>query len=57
MAYEGESESLVSQGKVSEARDKLEHALTVARQNQKLGHETMILQRWENSRFAREIAR
>src|SRR6266436_5506341 len=44
MAYEGESESLVSQGKVSEARDKLEHALTVARQNQKLGHETMILQ-------------
>ena len=44
MAFEGESESLVSQGKVSEARDKLEHALTVARQNQKLGHETMILQ-------------
>src|SRR5206468_4277277 len=44
MAYEGESESLVSQGKVSEARDKLEHALTVARQNQKLGHETMILE-------------
>src|SRR5260370_39548214 len=44
MAYEGESESLVSQGKVSEARNKLEHALAVARQNQKLGHETMILQ-------------
>src|ERR1700719_1184949 len=44
MAFEGESESLVSQGKVSEARDKLESALTVARQNQKLGHETMILQ-------------
>src|ERR1700688_147943 len=44
MAYEGESESLVSQGKVPEARDKLEHALVVARQNQKLGHETMILQ-------------
>src|SRR5258708_7806837 len=44
MAFEGESESLVSQGKVSEARDKLEHALAVARQNQKLGHETMILQ-------------
>src|SRR5260370_37051648 len=44
MAYEGESESLVSQGKVSEARDKLEHALTVATQNQKLAHETMILQ-------------
>ncbi len=44
MAYEGESESLVSQGKVSEARDKLESALTVARANQKLGHETMILE-------------
>src|SRR6202158_1628738 len=44
MAYEGESESLVSQGKVSEARDKLERALTVARANQKLGHETMILE-------------
>jgi len=44
MAFEGESESLISQGKVSEARDKLEHALAVARQNQKLGHETMILQ-------------
>jgi CHAT domain-containing protein len=44
MAFEGESESLVSQGKVSEARDKLESALTVARANQKLGHETMILE-------------
>ncbi|MGH9774213.1 MAG: CHAT domain-containing protein [Candidatus Acidiferrales bacterium] len=44
MAFEGESASLVSQGKVSEARDKLERALTVARENQKLGHETMILQ-------------
>ncbi len=44
MAFEGESESLLSQGKVSEAREKLERALTVTRENQKLGHETMILQ-------------
>ncbi len=43
MAYEGESETLISQGKASEARDKLERALTVARDNQKLGHEAMIL--------------
>ena len=44
MAFEGESASLVSQGKVSEAKDKLERALSVARENQKLGHEGMILQ-------------
>lgn len=44
MAYEGESSALVAQDKVSEAKDKLERALTVARENQKLGHETMILQ-------------
>jgi CHAT domain-containing protein len=44
MAYEGESATLVSQGKVLEARSKLERALIVARENQKLGHETMILQ-------------
>src|SRR6266850_2729724 len=44
MAYEGESETLVSQGKVLEAKSKLERALIVARENQKLGHETMILQ-------------
>lgn len=44
MAFEGESEALVSQGKVSEARDKLERALRVATENQKLGHRAMILQ-------------
>jgi CHAT domain-containing protein len=44
MAYEGESHALFSQGKLSEARAELERALTVARENQKLGHETMILQ-------------
>jgi CHAT domain-containing protein len=44
MAYEGESAALVNQGKVSDARDKLERALSVAKENQKLGHETMILQ-------------
>jgi len=44
MAYEGESAALVNQGKVSEARGKLERALSVAKENQKLGHEAMILQ-------------
>src|SRR5258708_3819943 len=44
MAYEGESSALVAQDKVSEAKDKLERALTVARENQKHGHEMMILQ-------------
>jgi CHAT domain-containing protein len=44
MAYEGESYSLENQGRVAEARDKLAKALTVARENQKLGHETMVLQ-------------
>jgi len=44
MAYEGESYSLESQGKVSQARDKLENALGIARESQKFGHETMILQ-------------
>jgi CHAT domain-containing protein len=44
MAYEGESYALVGLGKVSEARDKLVRALRVARENQKLGHEGMILQ-------------
>src|SRR5215467_6502958 len=44
MAYEGESVALVAQDKVSEAKDKLERALTVARESQKLGHESMILQ-------------
>jgi CHAT domain-containing protein len=44
MAYEGESVALVAQDKVSEAKDKLERGLTVARESQKLGHESMILQ-------------
>jgi CHAT domain-containing protein len=44
MAYEGESYALGSQNKVSEAKDKLERALAVARENQKFGHESMILQ-------------
>jgi CHAT domain-containing protein/Tfp pilus assembly protein PilF len=43
MAYEGESQTLVAQGKVSDAKDKLEQALTIARANQKHGHEAMIL--------------
>jgi CHAT domain-containing protein len=43
MAYEGESAALASQGRVSEARQKLEWALAVARQNEKLGHQAMIL--------------
>jgi CHAT domain-containing protein len=43
MAYEGESQSLAAQGKMSEAVDKLERALTIARANQKRGHEAMIL--------------
>src|ERR1700730_13541870 len=43
MAYEGESQALASQGKMSEAVDKLDRALTVARANQKRGHEAMIL--------------
>ena len=44
MAYEGESYALVGQDKGSEAKDKLERALTVARENKKFGHESMILQ-------------
>lgn len=43
MAYEGESSALIGQGKVSEGRNELERALTVARQDQNFGHETMIL--------------
>src|SRR5260370_30429872 len=44
MAYEGESATLVSQGKLSEAKNKLAPALAVAEQNQKLAHQSMILQ-------------
>jgi len=43
MAYEGESQALAAQGKISEAVDKLDRALTIARANQKRGHEAMIL--------------
>src|SRR6266852_1316766 len=43
MAYEGESQALAAQGKMTEAREKLERALKVARANQKRGHEAMIL--------------
>ena len=43
MAYEGESQALAAQGKMSEAVDKLNRALTFARTNQKRGHEAMIL--------------
>ena len=43
MAYEGESAALVSQGQVREAKDKLERALAVAKKDQKVGHQTMIL--------------
>jgi CHAT domain-containing protein len=43
MAYEGESQALAAQGKMSEAVDKLKRALTIARANQKRGHEAMIL--------------
>jgi CHAT domain-containing protein len=43
MAYEGESQTLAAQGKMTEAREKLERALGVARANQKRGHEAMIL--------------
>src|SRR5229473_4449806 len=43
MAYEGESQTLAAQGKMTEAREKLERTLKVARANQKRGHEAMIL--------------
>src|SRR6266478_3925695 len=43
MAYEGESQALAAEGKMSEAVDKLNRALIVARANQKRGHEAMIL--------------
>ena len=43
MAYEGESQTLAAQGKMVEAREKLERALQMARTNQKRGHEAMIL--------------
>jgi tetratricopeptide (TPR) repeat protein len=43
MAYEGESQTLAAQGKMTEAKDELGRALKVARANQKRGHEAMIL--------------
>ena len=44
MAYEGESYALVGEGKVPEGENKLEQALTVAKDDQNFGHESMILQ-------------
>jgi CHAT domain-containing protein len=44
MAYEGESYALVGEGKVSDGRNMLEQALTVAKDDQNFGHESMILQ-------------
>jgi len=44
MAYEGKSYALFGQGKAFEARNALEHALTMATKNQNLGHKCMILQ-------------
>src|SRR5207248_7727208 len=43
MAYEGESPALAGQGKMASAKEKLDRALTIARANQKRGHEAMIL--------------
>jgi tetratricopeptide (TPR) repeat protein len=43
MAYEGESQALAGQGKMASAKDNLNWALTIARANQKRGHEAMIL--------------
>src|SRR6266566_4516032 len=43
MAYEGESQALAGQGKMASAKDKLNRALSMARANQKRGHEAMIL--------------
>ena len=44
MAYEGEAYALLGEGKVSEAKNTLDRALRAARESQKLGHESMILQ-------------
>src|SRR6266566_1203736 len=43
MAYEGESQALAGQGKMTGAKDKLNRALSIARANEKRGHEAMIL--------------
>jgi len=43
MAFEGESQTLVAEGRVSEAKDKLGRALEFARTSKKQGHEAMIL--------------
>ena len=43
-AYEGEAYALLGEGKVSEAKNTLDRALRAARESQKLGHESMILQ-------------
>ncbi len=43
MAFEGQSDALVGLGRPEEARQGLMQALAVAKKNEKLGHETMIL--------------
>jgi len=43
MAFEGNSECLLGQGKLDEARSVLQQALPIAKSNEKLGHEAMIL--------------
>jgi CHAT domain-containing protein len=43
MAFEGKSDALVGLGRSEEARQELVQALAVAKKNEKLGHETMIL--------------
>ena len=43
MAYEGKSDALVGLGRSEEAKEELMQALAVAKTNEKLGHETMIL--------------
>ena len=43
MAYEGKSQTLIGQGKLKEARDVLGQALTVAKEEENLGHEAHIL--------------
>src|SRR6266849_9250923 len=43
MAFEGQSDALVGLGRPQEARQGLVQALAVAKKNEKLGHETMIL--------------
>ncbi len=43
MAFEGQSDALIGLGRPEEARQGLVQALAVAKKNEKLGHQTMIL--------------